>query len=244
MKKHKFRTIAAVAAAFLLVFAVGMVSAWAIADLVDQGTEEQGVAEQGGKWAEYVINEQVSVFEWVDENTPPVVFPVNENGQTYGSMHHSVANPPDLISVSGQNGAHGYVLKEQLYSVANMWATVEEMNAIWADFYHDAAAAFVDKVRLWSGVELDAEEVEAVLYGACVLIDEDGGSRGIYEPSIASLEYLNPKGFTAVMALMPEGYQTRLYADAALSAAWAVDDVLIPVYAQDGMTVIGEFLIR
>lgn len=58
--------------------------------------------------------ESVEVSPVAIDKVQPV-FPVNENGQTYGSAEEAMAlgaELPDLILAEGQNGVTGYVLRE------------------------------------------------------------------------------------------------------------------------------------
>ena len=44
-----------------------------------------------------------------------VIYPVNENGQTYGPNTPWTTYPPDLIKASGVDGTEGYILRKDSY---------------------------------------------------------------------------------------------------------------------------------
>ena len=240
MKKYRFRTVAAVASAFVLVFAIGVVAAWALSDAFVPDGNEPGGNEQDGSEPYNPRTVTIFLHEW-ESGDATSVYPVNENGQTYGgSAPEGYQGPrPDLILVRGG----GYILKEDLYSVKPNpdWGT-EGIIAYWDNHYHDAAVAFADHIKLQTGVELDVANVKEVLDNACNHFDDNGNFAVTYKPSVAYFEYRYPAGLTALLALMPEGYQTKEYVNDALGAAWAVSNVWLTVYAQDGVTVIGEWL--
>ena len=234
MKSNKFKTIAAIAAAFVLVFAIGVASAWALSDAIGQGTDEQGTDEQTAGEPGVGRSSEEPIF----------VFPVNENNQTYGSLADwNGGDPPDLISARATNGVRGYISSEQLFSIKpSLGWDLEDILAYWDNYYYNAALAFVDYIRVRIGVELDVADVKAALYDASHFIDDDGNSAVLGNPNIDWLERVNPAGRAAILALLPESFQVEKLAQGALDAAWAADDVLIPVYAEDGVTVIGEWL--
>ncbi|MDR2957258.1 MAG: hypothetical protein LBU61_03620 [Coriobacteriales bacterium] len=157
--------------------------------------------------------------------------PVNENGQTYGNNNGiAFEQGPDLIEVKATNGEIGYISRDEMLAIDPK--TPEEIEAFWDNYYNVGIQTFIKYVFEQTGVELDASEVDRLLHEV---------SFCTYRPTFS---YLSPERQALLIDFLPEGYQTESFATKVLLVIWKPLDRTIPVYKEDGKTIIGEFPIK
>jgi len=162
----------------------------------------------------------------------------NEAGQTYGFIEEgsfSFEEMPDLVAAIATNGKQGYVLKSDLEYIneisqaKNPEDAVAKMN----NYYYSWAQGFAGFVYYKTGYKLDLLEIELVLRSI-------SSASGVKCP----FELLNDKEKKEIIALLPREFQTESFAKEALENAYRLNEISIPVYMQDGKTVIGEIIIK
>jgi hypothetical protein len=161
-------------------------------------------------------------------------YQVNERGQSYGVLADTAVTgqEPDLIAAVTSDGEEGYIGKDDYVSITTPVATREEADAVMAKYEQDAWEAFSASVSRNTGVEVRPE-------GREVLIDVM--FRGNIE---FPWRLLTDEQRNAIINILPEGYRTAELAEQAWEAGIGANDYCVPVYAEDGETIIGEMWVR
>ena len=173
----------------------------------------------------------VQIEPETNDNQKVLLYPTNDRGQTYGSLAEAELEGelPDLISVMFVSGEYGYVYREdwEAYSRQNITkGKGEELN----EEDHDLCViAFCEFYREVTGQGANYQAFDTVLF-------EIERSTGSNAPWVA----LTERQQIAVMELFPTEYQSREIAKQAYDTAMIGKIVLVPVYALDGETVIGD----
>ena len=157
----------------------------------------------------------------------------NENGQTYGTFLQAgglSGELPDLIAVEASNGKMGYITREDYYRSSRPAGSREEAVAIMESQQENAAAAFCEYVWVNTGIRVDQSRVSALL-----------GNSGSWWNGWSALTEQQQAAFVSVL---PEGFRSSGLAQSAYSYAMGANNVNIPVYAVDGVTVIGELIVK
>lgn len=164
------------------------------------------------------------------DNTPgaePAIIKTSHDGATYGyASAFDYGYEPDYIKAIATNGKEGYVKKSDLHNAEQQAGSPEE--AIRLTRKHDDAllAAFTTELTdLAGGEQIDTSIASELL------------SAELKDP-------LSPSTETESASLATSENQfTNEELDQALLQAMESISTSIPVYAEDGMTVIGEFLV-
>ena len=162
----------------------------------------------------------------------PNVILMNDNGQSYGTFAAAGGlggDLPDLISVQATNGEFGYITREDFHSSSREAHSPAEAMEIMTGYQRNTADGFCEYVLADTGVGIDRDAFYDLL-----------GELGCWWNGWAEL---TAQQQAAVVSMLPEGHQSTVLASAAYSNAIKSNDVKIPVYAQDGTTVIGEFIV-
>jgi hypothetical protein len=162
------------------------------------------------------------------------VYPTNDSGQTYGTFAEAGGlngDLPDLILVVATNGETGYITKESFIITSRAASNPAEADIIMGEYRQNSARAFCDYVYQESGIEIDSNELLGLL--------EIGVDIGLGNPWTSLAEHQK----ITVVNLLPEGYQSTDFAQKAWDFAARANSITIPVYANDGITIIGEFIV-
>ena len=167
-------------------------------------------------------------------------FPTNSHGENYGSAAdaRSPEEEPDLIAVTATNGADGYARRDELEDTAHQPNTPEE--AVAYQQTHDDAAVrtCLDTVRT---------EVESIPDDPPISDTSRSAVRDLMNARVTGT--LPTNGVTALRSLLAESgvANSDIPNDAAglaaqCAAAAAESQVRrVPVYQNDGVTIVGEF---
>ena len=160
------------------------------------------------------------------------VFSTNDTGETYGTVSQAgglSGDLPDLIAARATNGECGYITREDYFWSSGNAGTREEALALMIGYQQNAAIAFCEYIQARTGVMLDVNYVYDLMGDVGCWCN---GWRELTEQQRASF-----------IDLLPEEYKTPELAHQAYNAAMRANDVSIPVYARDGVTIIGEFIV-
>ena len=170
------------------------------------------------------------------DNQEDFVFPVNERGQTYGTFFDAGGlngNLPDLIAVVASNGEDGYITRSDFLESSRSPRNPDEAVSFMEEYRRAAINAFCAVVELETGYPVDRRALN-------ILFDEIEGTSGIH----CRWERLPVQQRDALTNILPEGFRTPQLAEDAYHAALIASAVSIPVYAVDGVTIIGEFIVN
>jgi hypothetical protein len=171
----------------------------------------------------------------------------NADGQSFGSAldAQSLEKMPDLIAVVATNGEEGYILSTD-YAYArdpNPPKNPEEATAMMKARELKAVKAFAKSIYDQTGMEMDLEEVKYMLNNLNNSMDCDWRS---YE-TINKKQQADMTGIVfGGSAQKSDGSDSRTEAviATALQYAGEANQIVIPVYMEDGRTIIGEFIIQ
>jgi hypothetical protein len=165
-------------------------------------------------------------------------YETNDAGLTYGVAEGGVFadSAPDLIGVIATNGEEGYAYRTELLQAIepDPPSSPEEAVQLMQDRWHNAALAFAVSVEQQTGtvLPLGADQVANTIAS---LFETSGG-----ELPFSDLSDTNK---AALLNILPNLDASEEVASEALRAAYASNDVSIPVYKSDGQTRIGEFIV-
>ncbi|MDR2956967.1 MAG: M56 family metallopeptidase [Coriobacteriales bacterium] len=163
-------------------------------------------------------------------------FKTNDRGQTYGTFADAGGlngNLPDLIAVQASNGKDGYITREDFIRSSRAASNPTEAAQFMEEYYQQSLQAFCNYYTRTTGQEPDYQKVDSVL-------------REIrFELALNhSWNRLSEQQQVLVMELFPVGYRSPDFAQAAYGVASRAKWVSIPVYAVDGVTVVGEMIVQ
>jgi hypothetical protein len=167
-----------------------------------------------------------------------IVYDFNESGLSYGSAVEASLPEfePDLISAYATNGSIGYVYKSDLEKAQSPYSpkNPEEAILLMENRFMAASLSFIYSVESQTGLKPSAE-VSVVNASLTTIFEAYGGE--------APFESLTETERSIIINLLPQGVNTTEIASTAYNAACAANDQSIPVYASDGRTIIGEFVV-
>lgn len=159
------------------------------------------------------------------------VYPTNELGMSYGSAVHAETyeDEPDLIAVIATSGEQGYVRRDDLHEAERPASTPDEaarfMDEKFASLSEATAARLNDM-----GYDITADDLRPLV-----------GADGALDVVLQTWSSGNGGG----PVTLSDGSTVALD-DVARAYLQAQEDcsTSIPVYESDGITVIGEFMVR
>jgi hypothetical protein len=177
----------------------------------------------------------------------PTDFATNAAGQTYGSAMGASGrdDEPDLIRVQATNGKEGYVLKDDLYGGDAEPATPEEAVAYQAARDTAAVQAAYAVVDQELGTSTDVTGIDTAAASEVVMDVRTALATGTLATDgsqlLRDLLATGNGGATPPGVVEPQGQGlTDLLTEVVLDADRATVRT-VPVYADDGVTLVGEF---
>ena len=158
----------------------------------------------------------------------------NDDGLTYGSlsMASTFEEEPDLIAAIATNDREGYVYKTDLKEASREAKNPEEAVWMMKKYEENSAKAFAKVFSDNTGINISAETVI---------------ESGLVEPgNIISTKEIKARSVISKLGITNElddrfDEIVPLALEKAIAAAGRANIVVIPVYAKDGKTIIGEF---
>jgi len=162
-------------------------------------------------------------------------YPVNANGQTYGSASQGFYGDhvPDLVAAMATNGKVGYIYATDYYTASRPAANPTQAAEFAAQDYEKSVNAFCEFYQNTTGKTIRYESAYSIL-------QDFRSDMYMNKP----WRKLNDEQKTAFMNLFPEGYRTLDIAEQAYQVSRDAKGIHVPVYESDGMTVIGEMVIQ
>jgi len=153
-------------------------------------------------------------------------YDTNDMGLSYGSAADAISpeHEPDLIRVAATNGEIGYVYKMDLDAAERAATTLEEADQIMEEFFDTMSDPFHEALDELIDDPINQDVAEDLLFE---MFDS-----GIEEAAESLAENTDLSEQSAELAL------SEAYMEAMLESGTS-----IPVYAVDGQTVIGEFIV-
>lgn len=160
-------------------------------------------------------------------DTEPAIVKTGEDGLTYGyAASFDYGHEPDYIKAIATNGKEGYVKKTELLAAEHQATTPEEALRISKEHDDALLAAFTDELGKVIGCDrIDSKSASELL------------SAKLSDPSIS------PDEAEATPFAIDGKQISSEQVDQALANAAISISTPIPVYAEDGTTIIGEFLV-
>ena len=166
---------------------------------------------------------------------PDGSYPTNDKGLTYGTLFDYWATGilPDLIEVMASNGQFGYITGVDYVMSLRETSSPQAAEAQMEAQREGAVQAFCECVQANTGSEVDAVAFRE-------LLDQIYDYGCVESPWVLMSE----ENIASLVSLLPEGFRTLELAQQAWESANAANDIVIPVYALDGVTYIGDFVVE
>ncbi|MDO4436460.1 MAG: hypothetical protein Q4B77_00675 [Coriobacteriaceae bacterium] len=157
----------------------------------------------------------------------PAIVKSSEDGSTYGyASPLDYGYEPDYIKAVASNGCEGYVKKTELLEAERMASSPGDAIRLTEERDNALRIAFTDKLKEVTGAERVDDNIASQLLTAALTNPGAPVSEIAALPLAQGLEQLTNDQLNTVLA------------EAMMSIGTS-----IPVYAEDGKTVIGEFIV-